>query len=109
MTANTDIQFLKGVGAKRAEVLKSKGIDTVGALLRFFPRKYLDWTNVTLVKNALWYENVCVKAKIVTPIEEMETRSGITIYKFLAEDSSGRFSVSLFNQKFGSYSLHCIE
>ena len=100
MTANTDIRYLKGVGAKRAEVLKSKGIDTVGALLRFFPRKYLDWTNITLVKNALWYENVCIKAKIVTPIEEMETRSGITIYKFLAEDSSGRFSVSLFNQKF---------
>ena len=100
MTANTDIRYLKGVGAKRAEVLKSKGIDTVGALLRFFPRKYLDWTNITLAKDALWYENVCVKAKIVTPIEEMETRSGITIYKFLAEDSSGRFSVSLFNQKF---------
>jgi RecG-like helicase len=68
--------------------------------LRFFPRKYLDWTNITPLKNALWYENICIKAKIVTPIEEMETRSGITIYKFLAEDSSGRFSVSLFNQKF---------
>ena len=56
MTANTDIRYLKGVGAKRAEVLKSKGIDTVGALLRFFPRKYLDWTNITPLKNALWYE-----------------------------------------------------
>ena len=100
MTANTDIQYLKGVGAKRAEILKSKGIDTVGALLRFFPRKYLDWTNITLVKNALWYENVCIKARIVTPIETTQTRSGITIYKFLAEDSSGRFAVSLFNQKF---------
>lgn len=100
MTANTDIRYLKGVGAKRAEVLKSKGIDTVGALLRFFPRKYLDWTNVTLVKDALWYQNVCIKAKIVTPIETFETRSGITIYKFMAEDSSGRFAVSLFNQKF---------
>lgn len=100
MTANTDIRYLKGVGAKRAEILKSKGIDTVGALLRFFPRKYLDWTNITLVKNALWYENVCIKARIVTPIETTQTRSGITIYKFLAEDSSGRFAVSLFNQKF---------
>lgn len=100
MTANTDIQYLKGVGAKRAEILKSKGIDTVGALLRFFPRKYLDWTDITLVKDALWFENVCVKAKIVTPIETVETRKGITIYKFLAEDESGRFAVSLFNQKY---------
>ena len=100
MTANTDIRYLKGVGEKRAEVLKSKGIDTVGALLRFFPRKYFDWTDITFVKEAKWYENVCIKAKIVTPIETKETRSGITIYKFLAEDSTGRFSVSLFNQTF---------
>ena len=98
MTANTDIQFLKGVGLKRAEILKSKGIDTVGALLRFYPRKYLDWTNITLVKKAPFFEIVCLKAKIVTPIETVETRRGITIYKFLAEDESGRFSVSLFNQ-----------
>ncbi|MBR6533317.1 MAG: ATP-dependent DNA helicase RecG [Clostridia bacterium] len=98
MTANTDIRFLKGVGEKRAEVLKSKGIDTVGALLRFYPRKYLDWTKVTTVRNAPFYENVCVKARIVTPIETVETRRGITIYKFLAEDTSGRFAVSLFNQ-----------
>ena len=100
MTANTDIRYLKGVGAKRAEILKSKGIDTVGALLRFFPRKYLDWTNITPLKDALWFENLCVKAKIVTPIETVETRRGITIYKFLAEDKSGRFAVSLFNQKY---------
>ena len=49
MTANTDIQYLKGVGLKRAEILKSKGIDTIGALLRFYPRKYLDWTNIPSV------------------------------------------------------------
>ncbi len=100
MTANTDIQYLKGVGAKRAEILKSKGIDTVGALLRFFPRKYLDWTNITPVGNAPFFENVCLKARIITPIEEKEVRSGLTIYNFLCEDQSGKFSVSLFNQKF---------
>lgn len=100
MTANTDIQFLKGVGAKRAEILKSKGIDTVGALLRFFPRKYLDWTKITRVASAPFFENVCVKATITTPIETFETQRGIKIYKFMAEDESGRFTVSLFNQYF---------
>ncbi len=98
MTANTDIRFLKGVGEKRAEILKLKGIDTVGALLRFYPRKYLDWTKITTVMSAPYYENVCVKAKIVTPIETYETRNKMTIYKFIAEDESGRFYVSLFNQ-----------
>lgn len=98
MTANTDIQFLKGVGAKRAEVLKSKGIDTVGALLRYFPRRYLDWTKVTPANEAPFFENVCVRATIITPIETFDTRRGVKIYKFMAEDRGFRFTVSLFNQ-----------
>lgn len=100
MTANTDIRYLKGVGAKRAEILKGRGIDTVGALLRFFPRKYLDWTDITAVKDALPNQNVCIKAKIVTPIETVETRRGITLYKFIASDKTDRFAVTLFNQRF---------
>ncbi len=100
MTAFTDIQYLKGVGAKRAEVLKSKGIDTVGALLRFYPRKYLDWTKTFPISRAPFYENVCVRAKIVTPVEEYKTKSSVVIYKFIAEDESGRMFVSLFNQRY---------
>ncbi len=100
MTAFTDIQYLKGVGAKRAEILKSKGIDTVGALLRFYPRKYLDWTKTYPISRAPFFESVCVRAKIVTPIEEFKTKSSVVIYKFIAEDESGRMFVSLFNQRF---------
>ncbi len=100
MTAFTDIQYLKGVGAKRAEILKSKGIDTVGALLRFFPRKYLDFSKITTVNKAPFGVNVCVRAKIVSPIEENNIKNQMVIYKFVAEDESGRFLVSIFNQKY---------
>ncbi len=100
LTALTDIQYLKGVGEKRAVVLKSKGIDTVGALLRFYPRAYLDWTDIKLISEANFFENVCVKAKIITPIKETFIRREMTLYKFIAEDSSGKMEVTLFNQKF---------
>ncbi len=100
MTPSTDIQYLKGVGAKRAEVLKSKGIDTVGALLRFFPRKYLNWANVSTINNAPFDQNVCIRAKIVTPIEEYKTKSSLVIYKFVAQDATGKMVVNLFNQRF---------
>ena len=43
---DTDIRFLKGVGEKRAQHLYSLGIDTIGALLRYFPRGYEDFSNV---------------------------------------------------------------
>ncbi len=100
ITAATDIQYLKGVGEKRAVVLKSKGIDTVGALLRFYPRKYLDWTDIKPISEASFFENVCVRARIITPIESIEKRKGMTIFKFMVEDSSSIAHITLFNQHF---------
>ncbi len=100
ITATTDIQFLKGVGEKRAVVLKARGIDTVGALLRFYPRAYLDWTNVVPIAKAPFFENVCVRAKIVSSPEASQKRSGMTIYRILAEDSSSQMEITLFNQRF---------
>ena len=106
ITATTDIQFLKGVGEKRAVVLKTKGIDTVGALLRYYPRRYLDWTNIKTISESSFFENSCIKARIITPIEKNEKR-GITLYKFIAEDKSGRMQVTLFNQKYLAEKLRC--
>ena len=48
---NTEIQFLKGVGPKRGSVLNSFGIDTIQNLIRHFPRKYLDRTNIKHIKD----------------------------------------------------------
>ena len=100
ITASTDIQYLKGVGEKRAVILKSKGIDTVGALLRFYPRKYFDWTDITPISQTVFWENACVKGKIITPIKESYIRSKMTIYKFTVSDGYGYMEVTLFNQKY---------
>ncbi|MBR6509546.1 MAG: ATP-dependent DNA helicase RecG [Clostridia bacterium] len=100
LTASTDIRYLKGVGEKRGEVLKNKGIDTVGALLRFYPRAYLDWTDITPIIDAHFYENVCIKARITTPIETLKKRKDMTIYRFLIEDNTASLEVTLFNQTY---------
>lgn len=100
ITATTDIQYLKGVGEKRAVILKNKGIDTVGALLRFYPRAYLDWTKITPIAECSFYENSCIKARIISPVETLKKRTGMTVFKFIAEDSSAKMDVVLFNQKF---------
>lgn len=104
ITVSTDIQFLKGVGEKRAVVLKRKGIDTVGALLHYYPRKYIDWTDISPICSAPLFQNVCVKAKILS-IEAQKKRSGITLYSIMAEDSSAELSVVIFNQKYLAESL----
>lgn len=59
MDFSTEIQYLKGVGPARAEAFSKLGVDTVGALLRFYPRAYEDWSRVVpirklrLIRNAV--------------------------------------------------------
>ncbi len=49
----TPIAYLKGVGPRRAEALQSEfGLYTYGDLLEHFPRKYLDYSQITPLSQA---------------------------------------------------------
>lgn len=47
-----DIQFLKGVGEKRAQLFRKLGAPSVGALLRLYPRSYEDWSHPCGIEEA---------------------------------------------------------
>ena len=103
---NTDIRFLKGVGEKRAQHLYSLGIDTIGALLRYFPRGYEDFSNVKQIFDCNVDEKVCVKAKIITPITENKIRKNMTLYRFTVSDNTAHMQVTIFNNKYLAARLH---
>ena len=46
LTAETSVQYIKGIGPKRAGLLSKIGIETVEDLLFYFPRRYLDRSNL---------------------------------------------------------------
>ena len=46
LTLTSPLQYLKGVGPRKAEVLAAHGMETVRDLLFYFPRSYLDRSNV---------------------------------------------------------------
>ncbi len=96
----TDIRFLKGVGEKRAQHLYSLGIDTIGALLRYFPRGYEDFSNIKQIFDCALDEKVCVKARIITPVTEYKIRSNMTLYKFKISDGTAYMQVTIFNNKY---------
>ena len=49
---NSEIQYLGGVGPKRAALLKSElGIETFGDLLRIYPFRYIDRTSITPIRD----------------------------------------------------------
>ena len=48
---NSEIQYLSGVGPKRAALLKAElGVETFGDLLRIYPFRYIDRTTITPIR-----------------------------------------------------------
>ncbi len=45
-----DIRYLNGVGSRRADVLAQSGVACVRDLLEYYPRRYLDRTSVTPIR-----------------------------------------------------------
>lgn len=98
---NKDIKFIKGVGEKRAELFRQLGVVDSDALFSLYPRNYEDWSCPKLVSEAPFDTPCCIKAKVITPIEEKRIRRNMTIYKFIAEDEKGgTLYVSIFNNKY---------
>ncbi len=106
LSDSTDIRYLKGVGEKRARLLSKLGVDTVGALLSFYPRSYKDLSQIKLIYDTYLDETVCVRAKILTPVTEHYIRKNMTVYKFVVGDASGAMNVTLFNTKYTAQKLH---
>ncbi|MAZ60880.1 MAG: ATP-dependent DNA helicase RecG [Candidatus Marinimicrobia bacterium] len=63
---NTDIKFLKSVGPKRAQALYQNDINTVSDILKHYPRKYLDRTNIKKISDLIVNEKAVVVAKVIS-------------------------------------------
>lgn len=99
-TESDNIRYLKGVGEKRAALFGKLGIDTVGALLRFYPRSYEDWSHITPIDKARGQSFVCVKAVVISDVKENYIRKNMVLYKFNVKDDSAIMSVTVFNNKY---------
>ncbi|MCZ6818719.1 MAG: ATP-dependent DNA helicase RecG [Calditrichaeota bacterium] len=47
----TSVQFLKGIGEKRGDRLKEVGVEIILDLLYYFPRRYLDRSHITSIRD----------------------------------------------------------
>ena len=100
MNLHTDIQYLKGVGEKRAKLLGKLGVRTVGDLLHFYPRAYEDWANVTSIEEARIGEVCCVRAVADRKPVGARIRQGLTLYKTDVTDGRSIMQVTIFNNNY---------
>ncbi len=108
---HSPIQYLKGIGPKRAEAFMSLGINTVYDLLYYFPRRYEDRTNIYTIEKLKFGETQAVRAKVVgLKYRNSWQRRAFNITEVLFQDKTGRLSCVWFNQPYiKSYLVPGIE
>lgn len=104
-----NIQYVKGVGEKKAQLLNKLGIYSLEDLIHYYPRKYENWSETTTVANAPIDENVFIKATMITPIKESLIRKGLTLYKCNFTDGENVINVTIFNNKYLAKSLRTFD
>ncbi len=103
---NSPVTVLRGIGQKRAELLQKLNINTCGDLIRYFPRGYLDMSEVTPIDQLTDGKTATVVAKVSSDISK---RVGKRVTRFLFSVSDGKGNtlyVTLYNQKYMAEHLH---
>jgi ATP-dependent DNA helicase RecG len=85
---DTPVQFLKGIGERRAEALERLGIRTARDLLWHLPHRYVDASSLTpLARAELGQEVACVGRVVAKGV--LPTRRGLRIFHAVLRDESG--------------------
>ncbi len=100
MRSDDNIRYIKGVGEKRAELFRQLGVESVGALLRHYPRGYIDRSHPLKLREAPFDRPCCIKAKIFSEVREIYVRHKMVLYKFFANDGEENVEITLYNQKY---------
>lgn len=100
------VQYIKGVGPKRAELLAKKwGIATLRQLIELVPRTYRDYSQFRAIGQLVpGDEEVTVRGRVESH-HEKRPRHGLTISTVLITDGTGFAAGSWFNQPWVAKSL----
>ncbi len=98
MTAELELGLERRIGKRSAAVIeKHLGISTVGGLLNYFPRRYLNRGELTPISDVPLDEEVTLIARVLSSsTRPMRARKG-TLTDVVITDDAGTLKVSFFN------------
>ncbi len=96
---HSPVQYLKGVGPKKAKVLNKIGIFTIKDLLFYFPRRYEDRGDVISIRDIVEDELFVVSGRVFIHTY-IRTNKGKDILKIGIEDGTGELYLVCFNRDF---------
>jgi len=102
---DTPINFLKGIGPARAEILRKLGIITAGDLLWHVPRRYEDASTVRRIASLEPGMDATVIGRVISK-GVIPTRKGLRIFQAVVRDESGIIEASWPGQPFLDRVIH---
>ncbi|HSL30417.1 MAG TPA: ATP-dependent DNA helicase RecG [Anaerolineales bacterium] len=92
------LTVLQGVGPRHAETLSKLGLQTLGDMLYYYPRRYEDYSQLKPIKDLFYGEQVTVIGTIQT-VHSRPIRGGkATIIEVIISDGTAGLRLSFFNQ-----------
>ena len=102
--SEVDVMYIKGVGPKVAYKLNKLGIFTDQDLMMYFPKKHIDYSSRTLIKNLKEGQTTSVFGYIKS-VSAFNTRNNLSVIRVVIQDESGKFELSFFQAKGNKYLL----
>src|SRR5688500_11968917 len=96
----TPLQFLKGVGPRKAADLKKAGLNTVEDLLFRFPRRYEDRSKLQKIISLRPGMTAAITGKVLNAGLAQTRRPGFRLFSALVQDDSGQIQAVWPNQAF---------
>jgi len=100
--SQTDVMFIKGVGPKISYLLNKLGIYTANDLLYYFPRKHVDYSCRTRIRDLKIGEDTTIFGRIKS-VEAFTTKNNLGVIKVKIADGSGSIYLSFFSAKSSKY------
>lgn len=97
---NKQIQYVKGVGPNRAELLNKLGIYTLEDLITYYPREYEDRGKPKKIAELQDGEEALIEVLVVSRMSEQRIRKNMAIYKLIVRDDTGSCVLTWFNQSY---------
>jgi len=94
------VQYIRGVGPRRAKLLNKLGIYTLADLVYHFPRDYEDRAEVSPISNWRSGDVVNVVCEVTGPPHHLRPRPNLTITKIPIKDNTASAYAVWYNQKF---------
>ena len=105
LSLSDSLQYLKGVGPSFAQALAKLGLNSVGDLLRHYPRRWEDRTSFARARDVRPGESVTVCGRVVAVTTKYPKGPRLAITEALLDDHGDAIRLIWFNQPYLEKSL----